>query len=65
MVDEVGMMPLEVEVMVDVDEYQSVNCVVDRVPRCRSLVGSHLDDLFEKVRAGDGQLSYSNFRRSH
>ena len=65
MVDEVEMMPLEVEVMVVVDEFQSVNGVVDRVPHCRSLVDSHLDDLFGKVRAGDGRHSYSNFRRSH
>ena len=64
-VDEVGMMPLELEVMVVVDEFQSVNDVVYRVPRCQSLVDSHLDDLFGKVRAGDGQHSYSNFRRSH
>ena len=65
MVDEVGMMPLDLEVMVVVGEFQSVNGVVYRVPRRRSLVGSHLDGLFEKVRADDGRHSYSNFRRSH
>ena len=65
MVDEVAMMPLELEVMVVVDEYQSVNGVVDRVPRCQCLVDARWDELFGKVRAGDGQHSYSNFRRSH
>ena len=64
-VDEVGMMSLELEVMVVVDEYQSVNGVVDRVPRSQSLVDARRDELFGKVRAGDGQHSYSNFRRSH
>ena len=65
MVDEVAMMPLQLEVMIVVDEYQSVNGVVDRVPRSQSLVDAHRDELFGKVRAGDGQHSYSNFRRSH